>query len=61
MWTEFGIAFALLMVIEGMTPFLNPSRFRQTLRAVAELNDKTLRMMGFVSMLFGLLLLYLIH
>ncbi|EIJ41766.1 hypothetical protein BegalDRAFT_0858 [Beggiatoa alba B18LD] len=61
MWTELGTAFALLIIFEGIMPFINPSRFRQTLQAMAELNDKTLRIVGFVSMLFGLLLLYLVH
>ncbi|HDN27057.1 MAG TPA: DUF2065 domain-containing protein [Thioploca sp.] len=61
MWEEFWIAFALIFVIEGFMPFLNPTGWRRTLRMVSEMDDNTLRMIGFASMIFGLILLYLVH
>ncbi len=61
MWEELGIAFALLLVIEGIMPFLNPSGWRQTLRTVSEMDDKDLRIIGFLSMAIGVIVLYIIH
>jgi hypothetical protein len=61
MWQEFGIAFALLLIIEGIMPFLSPEQLRETLRRVIEMDDKTLRYIGLTSMLFGLTLLYVVH
>ena len=61
MWQEFGIAFALLLIIEGIMPFLSPEQLRETLRRVIDMDDKTLRYIGLTSMLFGLTLLYVVH
>lgn len=61
MWEKLGIAIALILVIEGIMPFLNPTGWRKTLRKVSEMDDKTLRMIGLSSMTFGVILLYLIH
>jgi uncharacterized protein YjeT (DUF2065 family) len=61
MWEKLGIAIALILVIEGIMPFLNPTGWRKTLRMVSEMDDKTLRMIGLSSMTFGVILLYLIH
>ncbi|HDN27169.1 MAG TPA: DUF2065 domain-containing protein [Thioploca sp.] len=61
MWEKLGIAIALILVIEGIMPFLNPTGWRKTLRTVSEMDDKTLRMIGLSSMTFGVILLYLIH
>jgi hypothetical protein len=61
MWEELGIAIALILVIEGMMPFLNPTGWRQSLRTISEMDDKTLRKIGLLSMIFGVILLYLIH
>jgi len=61
MWDELLIAIALLLVLEGIMPFLNPAGMRRSLLLIAEMNDATLRTMGFVSMLLGLILLYSVH
>jgi uncharacterized protein YjeT (DUF2065 family) len=57
-WSDLLTALALVFVIEGMLPFLNPQSLRRMLVTVARLDDRTLRVTGFVSMLCGLLLLY---
>lgn len=54
-------AFALLLVFEGIMPFLTPDGWRQAMQQVSKFSDKTLRMIGFVSMLAGVLILYLTH
>ncbi len=61
MLDEFLVAFALLLVFEGIMPFLNPSGWRNSLRQVSEMDDKTLRLIGFISMMLGVMLLYLVH
>lgn len=42
-------------------PFLSPRRMRETLRTVAEMDDRTLRIVGLVSMLSGVAMLYLVR
>jgi uncharacterized protein YjeT (DUF2065 family) len=61
MWQQIGIAIALLLVIEGIIPFLSPSGWRKTLQAISEMPDDKVRLIGLVSMIFGVILLYLIH
>jgi uncharacterized protein YjeT (DUF2065 family) len=61
MWEELWIALALILVIEGIMPFLNPTGWRKTLRQVSEMEDKTLRIIGLSSMIFGVILLYLVN
>ena len=52
-------AVALLLVLEGVMPFLSPSSVRRLLERVNELGDRSLRAAGLASMLAGVLLLYL--
>lgn len=61
MWEQIGIAIALLLVIEGIIPFLSPDGWRKTLRAISEMPDEKVRLIGLISMIFGVILLYLIH
>lgn len=51
------LAFALMLVIEGLMPFLAPKVWREGFRRVTELADGQLRFLGLVSMLAGLVLL----
>lgn len=52
-------AFALMLVIEGVLPFLMPMLWRDTFRRLTEMSDGQLRFIGLTSMLVGLLMLYL--
>jgi hypothetical protein len=58
---DFLKAIALLMVIEGIMPFLSPRNWRDWMQQVARLPDTSLRIMGLASMLIGVGLLYWIH
>lgn len=60
-WQVFPVAVALVFVIEGLLPFLSPSRWRGMLSAVVGLDDATIRRFGLGSMLLGLFLLYLVN
>jgi len=55
--TDFWAAMALVLVLEGILPFLAPARWRESVRMLAELNDGQLRMIGLGSMVVGLLCL----
>ena len=60
-WQDLFTALALVLVIEGLLPFANPSAWRRTLRAVVELDERVLRGIGAASMAGGLLLLYIVR
>jgi uncharacterized protein YjeT (DUF2065 family) len=60
MWHEIFLAIGLVLIIEGVVPFLNPEGLRKTLLTMATWNDATLRFAGITSMLVGLLILYLV-
>ena len=61
MWQDLLTALALMLVLEGILPFVSPGAFRNMLRMVGELDDKSLRNSGFFTMLAGLVLLYLVR
>lgn len=61
MWNDLLAAVALLLVMEGILPFLNPQVLRNTLQQMIKLDDRRLRLVGLGSMLAGLLLLYLVR
>ncbi len=60
-WPDFAAALGLLLVIEGVLPFLNPAGIRRTLAAVSAQSDKTLRIAGAASMFAGLTVLWLVR
>jgi uncharacterized protein YjeT (DUF2065 family) len=55
------LAFALMLVIVGILPFLVPTLWRDTFRRLTEMTDGQIRFIGLTSMLVGLLLLYLVR
>ncbi|RTZ74476.1 MAG: DUF2065 domain-containing protein [Gammaproteobacteria bacterium] len=60
-WQDLLAALALMLVLEGILPFLNPKRYRNLLKMLDEMDDATVRRIGFISMLLGLGLLYLVR
>lgn len=60
-WSDLLTALALVLVLEGILPFLSPRRLRRTLLQAAELDDRSLRIIGLISMLIGVALLYWIR
>jgi len=53
-------AFALVLVIEGILPFLLPALWREAFRRLTEMTDGQVRFLGLSSMVAGVLLLYLV-
>ena len=60
-WQVLPVAMALVFVIEGILPFISPARWRNAIAQVAQLDDRVLRLFGLGSMVFGLLVLYLVN
>lgn len=50
-----------MLVLEGILPFLNPRRVRETLSQIIQMQDRVLRLMGLSSMLIGLVVLYVVR
>lgn len=57
MWQDLARAFALVLVLEGLWPFLSPARWRNSVLRVASLDDRRLRSFGLASMICGLVVL----
>ncbi|MEO1925999.1 MAG: DUF2065 domain-containing protein [Gammaproteobacteria bacterium] len=54
-------AIALVFVIEGLTPFINPDAIRKVFLMASQMDNQTLRFLGFTSMMVGLILLYVVR
>lgn len=52
---------ALVLVMEGVTPFLSPRYMRRLMIRIASYSDKVLRIGGLALMLAGVILMYFVH
>jgi uncharacterized protein YjeT (DUF2065 family) len=55
------LALALVLVLEGLMPFISPVRWRQVFEQVLRLSDGQIRFLGLASILSGLVLILLFH
>lgn len=60
-WDDLISALALVLVIEGIMPFISPRSWRQTMLQASQLPDRVLRIIGLGSMLLGVVLLFLMR
>lgn len=60
-WSDLLAAIALLLVLEGLLPFLSPSGMRRACAQLAQLGSSELRVAGFLSMAIGLVLLFFVR
>jgi uncharacterized protein YjeT (DUF2065 family) len=60
-WQVLPVAIALVFIVEGMLPFISPNRWRTLLVMVEQMDDRMIRNVGLGSMLFGVVILYLMH
>ena len=60
-WTEILTALALVMVIEGILPFVGPGRYRQMVAQIVRLSDNQLRTFGLAAMIAGIVLLFIVR
>ena len=61
MWHDLLVALALVLVLEGVMPFLNPQALRRAMSALAKMSDTTLRFAGLTVMVVGCLMLYIVR
>ena len=61
MWENLLPAVALVLVIEGILPFLSPRTWREAMLQAGQLPDSALRLLGLFSMIAGLVVLYFVR
>ena len=61
MWTELLSALALVFILEGILPFVNPEWIKRVFLAASQMDNSSLRFIGVSSMLFGVFLLYIVR
>jgi uncharacterized protein len=61
MSSQLATAFALMLVLEGVMPFVAPAAWRDVFRKLSELADGQIRFVGMCSMAVGLLILFLLQ
>jgi uncharacterized protein YjeT (DUF2065 family) len=60
-WTDLFAALAIVCIIEGIMPFINPSAMKRLLARMASMEERDMRIAGLVSMLAGLAVLYVVR
>jgi len=55
--TTFLMALALMLILEGVLPFIAPNLWRETFRKITQMSDGQIRFVGLSSMIVGLLIL----
>jgi hypothetical protein len=61
MATTFLLALALMLILEGVLPFLAPNLWRDTFRRITQMSDGQIRFVGLSSMIVGLLILIFVR
>jgi len=54
------VAFCLMLILEGVLPFLYPQRWRKMVAQLGQISDRNMRILGLTSMLLGLFFLLLV-
>ena len=54
-------ALALVMIIEGIIPFISPQGYKNTMQQLTAMPESTLRGIGFGLMLVGAVCLYFVR
>ncbi len=60
-WSDLLAAIAIVCIIEGVMPFINPPGMKRLLAKLAALEERQLRLGGLFSMLIGLAILFLVR
>lgn len=58
---ELAIGFCLMLILEGIIPFLYPQRWRNLVQQLSLVSDRSLRLVGLASMLLGVITLYIVN
>ncbi len=60
-WNQLLAALAIVCIIEGIMPFVHPGALKRLLGKLSATGERELRVVGFVSILVGLLLLFAVR
>ena len=60
-WSDFFAALAIVCVIEGIMPFINPVGMKRLLSKLASMEERELRLGGLFSMAVGLAILFVVR
>jgi uncharacterized protein len=60
-WNDLLAALAIVCIVEGVMPFINPAGMKRLLAKLAALEERELRLGGLFSMLIGLTILFLVR
>jgi uncharacterized protein YjeT (DUF2065 family) len=60
-WSDLLAALAILLVLEGLLPFVNPAATKRVMAQLSEMTERELRIGGLVSVGAGLLLLVFVR
>lgn len=58
---SFLVAIGLVLIIEGILPFLAPSAWRRNVLLIASQSERFLRTLGLILMLVGAVIVFIIH
>jgi hypothetical protein len=60
MWHDLANAVGLMLVIEGLGPFINPAAMRRAFLLASQIQEQNLRWLGLISMACGVVVMYLL-
>ena len=60
-WNDLFTALALVMVIEGIIPFVSPQGYKNTMLQLTTMPNSSLRWVGLGLMLVGVMTLFLVR
>ena len=60
-WKIIFDAIALMLVLEGLWPFINPKKYKQFLLMIVTQSEKHLHVMGLGLMMIGLVIALIVH
>jgi len=59
-WSDLFTAMALMVIFEGIMPFIAPNKYKEFLASMQELDETMIRRIGLITMIIGLVTLYFI-
>jgi len=59
--TSLIVALGLMLLLEGIIPFLFPRQWRDAFSRITQLSDGQIRFLGLIALLSGLVTLALVH
>ena len=60
-WNDLLTALALVMVVEGIMPFVSPQGYKNTMQQMLMMSNSTLRYVGLGLMLVGVISLFIVR